>query len=415
MTAIEVDRRTARRFVLGKQGLWPGRRWQGKDGARAAMRAVEHLQLDPLVIVARSHDLMLHARVTDYHADYFHQLAYEDREFFDWGGWLAVRPMDELPHWRVLMDRNQHFGRVRDIADQHPETVAEMRRQLQEGRQLSSRDFEAGDKQLAWNYRGSKESSLALYYLWRVGEAMTHHRAGFERVYASAESVVPSLDLLVPSDPHEAELFIARKEIAHLGIGRFKSMGILLGKTISPAEHQALERELLERGEAAEVSVEGTKGLQYMLAGDVPLLERVAAGEVPFEWIPIGPTSEDEVALLSPLDPVSARGRSKALFGFEYVWEIYKKPEDVKYGRFTMPILWGDDLVGRIDLKTDRASNVLVVNGAWLEHAELARDERFTAALGAGVRRLARFVGAKKVDASAVANRTVRAALHRAR
>lgn len=286
---------------------------------------------------------------------------------------------------------------------------------MQEGRQLSSRDFEAGDKQLAWNYRGSKESSLALYYLWRVGEAMTHHRAGFERVYASAERVVPSLDLLVPSDPHEAELFITRKEIAHLGIGRFKSMGILLGKTISPAEHQALERELLERGEAAEVSVEGTKGLQYMLAGDVPLLERVAAGEVPFEWIPIGPTSEDEVALLSPLDPVSARGRSKALFGFEYVWEIYKKPEDVKYGRFTMPILWGDDLVGRIDLKTDRASNVLVVNGAWLEHAELARDERFTAALGAGVRRLARFVGAKKVDASAVANRTVRAALHRAR
>ena len=48
MTApIQVSRQTARRFVLGKQGLWPGRRWAGKDGARAAAIATEHLQLDP--------------------------------------------------------------------------------------------------------------------------------------------------------------------------------------------------------------------------------------------------------------------------------------------------------------------------------------------------------------------------------
>ena len=415
MSGLEIDRRTARRFVLGKQGLWPGRRWQGKDGARAAMRAVEHLQLDPLVIVARSHDLMLHARVTGYEPEMFHQLAYEDREFFDWGGWLAVRPMDELPHWRVLMERNQHYGRVRETAVNHPDAVEEMRKLLKEGRQLSTRDFEAGANPIVNHYRGSKETSLALYYLWRIGEAMTHHRAGFERIYAAAESVVPSPELLVPSDPHEAELFIARKEISHLGIGRFRSMGILLGKTISPAEHQAMELQLVDRGELTGVTVDGMKGLQYVLTADQPLLERVAAGEVPFEWLPTGPTGEDEVAILSPLDPVSARGRAKALFGFEYVWEIYKKPEDVKYGRFTMPILWGDDLAGRIDLKTDRVANVLVVNGAWLERPELAKDERFLAALGAGVRRLARFVGAKKVDASAVTNRTLRGALHRAR
>lgn len=413
MTVLEIDRRTARRFVLGKQGLWPGRRWQGKDGARAAMRAVEHLQLDPLVIVARSHDLMLHARVTSYEPEMFHQLAYEDREFFDWGGWLAVRPMDELPHWRVLMDRNRHYGRVQETVLNHPEAVEDMRKLLQDGRQVSTRDFAASDAQLPWNYRGSKETSLALYYLWRIGEAMTHHRVGFERVYASAASIVPSLDLLVPSDPHEAELFIARKEIAHLGIGRFKSMSILLGKTMSPAFHQAIEQELVDRGELTAVAVEGMKGTQYVLTADLPLLERVAAGEVPFEWLPIGPTSDDEVALLSPLDPVSARGRSRALFDFDYVWEIYKKPEDVKYGRFTMPILWGDDLAGRVDLKTDRAAGVLVVNGVWLERDELAKDDQFLGAFAAGVRRLAQFVGARKADASAVTNRTLRGRLHR--
>jgi uncharacterized protein YcaQ len=61
--SIEILIETARRYVLGRQGLWPGRRWRGLAGTEAAMRAVEHLQLDPLVVIARAHDLNLHSRV----------------------------------------------------------------------------------------------------------------------------------------------------------------------------------------------------------------------------------------------------------------------------------------------------------------------------------------------------------------
>ena len=64
MLTINID--VARRFVLGKQGLWPGRRWQGIEGVAQAMRQMEYLQLDPLQIVARSQDIQLHSRVLDY-------------------------------------------------------------------------------------------------------------------------------------------------------------------------------------------------------------------------------------------------------------------------------------------------------------------------------------------------------------
>ena len=94
---LHISALTARRYVMGRQGLWPGRRWRGLDGAAAAMRAMEDLQLDPLVVVARAHDLMLASRVADYAIDDWAQLTYERREFFEWGGWLAVRPMEELP------------------------------------------------------------------------------------------------------------------------------------------------------------------------------------------------------------------------------------------------------------------------------------------------------------------------------
>jgi hypothetical protein len=66
---IDISIETARRYVLGRQGLWPGRRRQGLAGTEQAMRAVEHLQLDPLVIIARAHDLILQSRVIDYHPD----------------------------------------------------------------------------------------------------------------------------------------------------------------------------------------------------------------------------------------------------------------------------------------------------------------------------------------------------------
>ena len=98
---LEISAVTARRYVMGRQGLWPGRRWRGLEGTGTAMRAMEDLQLDPLVVVARAHDLMLHSRVVDYAIDDWATLTYERREFFEWGGWLAVRPMEELPYFRV--------------------------------------------------------------------------------------------------------------------------------------------------------------------------------------------------------------------------------------------------------------------------------------------------------------------------
>lgn len=107
---LTIDIATARRFILGKQGLWPGRRWRGLAGAEQAMRTIEYLQLDPLQMIARNHDITLYSRVLGYRQDMWEQPTYAERKFFDWGGWLAVRPIDELPHWRVAMRRERDGG-----------------------------------------------------------------------------------------------------------------------------------------------------------------------------------------------------------------------------------------------------------------------------------------------------------------
>src|SRR5215210_2063020 len=139
---LTIDIETARRFILGKQGLWPGRRWRGVKGTEQAMRAIEYLQLDPLQIIARSQDITLHSRVLDYVPGMWERVTYEKRKFFDWGGWLAVRPMDELPHCRVVMRRERdHNSRIREMEREHADAIVEMRDILRERGTVSNRDF----------------------------------------------------------------------------------------------------------------------------------------------------------------------------------------------------------------------------------------------------------------------------------
>jgi hypothetical protein len=253
---ISIPVHTARRFVLGNQGLWPSRRWAGKSGTREAMRAGEYLQLDPLAILARSHDLVLHSRVSDYEPRFFEALAYDDRQFFEWGGWLAVRPIEELPYWRVVMRRERDHAGMRQIADEHGAVIEHMRTHVAERGTVSNADFAAAGGATLTHYRGSKATSLALYYLWRTGELMTHHRERFHRVYARAEDVAPP-GLLVEAPEAEADAFLVRKSVAFAGIGRASRLGMplsrLLGRPVARTEQAAIERDLVDAGQLASI------------------------------------------------------------------------------------------------------------------------------------------------------------------
>lgn len=224
MLTIDID--IARRFILGKQGLWPGRRWQGSAGTEQAMREMEYLQLDPLQVIARSHDIQLASRVLDYMPGMWEDVTYEQRKFFDWGGWLATRPMDELPYWRVVMQRERDGhpdcdARIVKMGLEHADAVAEIRALLHERGTLSNRDFEASKRKKTESYRGRKDSALALYYLWRTGEVMTHHRENFERVYALTEAVAPQAFIRERGED-ETDRFLIKKEISFSGLSRLK-------------------------------------------------------------------------------------------------------------------------------------------------------------------------------------------------
>lgn len=403
MLTIDLD--TARRFILGKQGLWPGRRWQGIKGTEQAMRAMEYLQLDPLQIIARSQDISLYSRVLDYTPGMWETVTYEKGKFFDWGGWLAVRPMDELPHWRTVMQRERDgkYGdsRIRLMAREHADTIAEMRDILHKRDVVSNRDFEMESRTRTQSYRGRKDSALALYYLWRVGEVMTHHRERFERVYALTEQVAPA-NLIYESSEEETDRFLTKKEISFGGVSRIRRTGDSWGRGEPDRAAKKMLETMLADGEIVEVKIEGWKQIHYALNRDAKLLRDLLAGRTPKAWTPLDTTTTEETVFLAPLDHVSARGRAKELFGFDYIWEVYKPEHQRKYGYYTLPVLWGDKLVARFDSKLDRTTNTFVILGFWLEDKSLGKDEAFAEALSRGFKRFVAFLGADKLNAKTI-------------
>ncbi|MFN8498303.1 MAG: crosslink repair DNA glycosylase YcaQ family protein [Anaerolineae bacterium] len=402
MTGLSINIETARRFILGKQGLWPGRRWRGLSGTAPAMRAMAYLQLDPLQIIARSQDIKLHSRVLDYAPGMWEAVTYQQRQFFDWGGWLAVRPMDELPHWRVVMRRERDTNaRLHTIARDHADAIVEMRAVLRERGAVSNRDFEMATRTRTQSYRGRKDSALALYYLWLTGEVMTHHRDRFERVYALTEAVAPA-HLIRESDDAEVDRFLLQKEVSFAGLSRLNRTSDSYRRGDPESAAKKLREAMLADGDLVAVQVDGWKQVHYALGSDAELLGELAAGRVPPAWTPLGPTTTDEVVFLAPLDPVSARGRARVLFGFDYVWEVYKPEHQRKFGYYTLPILWGERLVARFDSKLDRTTNTFVILGLWLEDGVLGDDEAFAEALARGFARFVAFLGARKLDAGAI-------------
>ncbi len=409
MVSLNIAKMTQRQFILGKQGLYPGRRWQGKAGVCEALHAGCVVQIDPLAVVAHSHDIVLYGRVLDYRAADLQTLLYTDRLFFDSGGAVTIHPIEELPYWRVVMARKRSELRRVQFATEHADVVEIVHRAIRDRGPLSVRDFANADLARTGltkgSFRSDKAVNQALYYLWIAGDLMTHSRKGLERVYDLRERICPAnLDQVATAE--EADTFFALKIFQKGGMLSAQEWKNWFAGTIqrpvSAGEARDRLDTLLKEGKIVLVMVqEDPKAQRFLLAEDLPLLEKLHRGAIPDEWQPLTTSTHDEMIFLAPLDIVSARERALSLFDFEYVWEVYKPQEKRRWGYYTLPILYQDTLVARTDLKLERDTKILVVKGFWLEH-DISVDTPFVTALAHGFKRFMQFVEAEQLNGTAL-------------
>jgi len=306
------------------------------------------LQIDPTAAIAPSADLVAWSRLgSSYRPDDLKRALEQDRTLFEFNA--VVRPMRDLGLYLAGAAEWPPYEKTREWLRDNDPFRRDVLDRLAGSGALSSRDI-PDTSVVPWPSTGwtnNRNVTQMLEFLAMRGEVAIAGRVGRERIWDLAARVYPS-DVDVPT-VEDATRKRNERRLAALGIARRKT--------------RAIPVEPVHVGEAGEPAVvEGVRG----------------------EWsvhpAALGLAFRGRTALLSPFDRlIHDRVRAQELFDFEYTLEMYKPVANRRWGYYALPILHGDQLVGKVDAVADRKASVLRVNA-------IHEDVRFTGSITTAVR-----------------------------
>ena len=395
-----IDLRLARRLALARAGLlstrWSGlpRRARGRTArTRAAVQEVidrfGYLQLDTVSVSgARSHALVLLARLEGLDASLPEQLLQPGGDLFEyWGHEASWIPQELYPAFefrrRACAKQSPWWG---EFMGQNKRLARELIARIKAEGPLRSVDMEGSGSQGWWDLKASKKVAMGLWFGGRLSIAK---RVNFQRVYDLPERVIPAELREKPMGLDDSlDLLLLRALSSH----GFATRGGLAStwrlSNMGPEITRSLTR-LQERGDivpCALVDAAGKSQRGFIRPTDLELAGQLGRARM----------RGDKGVLLSPFDPLLwDRPRVAKLFAFDAVLEIFKPAAQRKYGYFSLPVLAGERLVARFDLKADRKAGKLRVVTWQFEGAKVRRPERAEdgAAARVALERHARAVG----------------------
>lgn len=350
----------------------------------SVVRRLGALQIDSVNVLVRSHYLPLFSRAGAYDIELLHRAAYDGRRrrlFEYWGHEASLLPLECYPLFQWRMERARRgegtWGRLKRYATEHQDLVTSALSQIRERGPLGASELEASGKSAGgwWGWSQGKE---IMEWLFWSGQVTTASRRNFERRYDLVERVLPAsiLSLPVPSTD-EAQRNLLEIAARALGVATARDLRDYFRLPATDAGQRL--HELTEAGILVPVTVEGWKH-QAWLHRDVRL-----------------PRNVEATALLSPFDSlIWERQRTQRLFDFVYRLEIYTPAHKRLHGYYVLPLLLGDRIVARVDLKSDRAQSRLQVRGGSVESG--VKIAEVVAPMRMQLQRLAGWLGLESVQ-----------------
>jgi uncharacterized protein YcaQ len=388
-----LDPQLARRLTVSRQRLaGPAPVAPGPEAILGVATDLASLQLDPISVVARSHQLVLWSRLGRYDLADLDTLLWRDRCLFEyWAHAAAIVCTGDYPIHSLLMRRypSERHRQQREWLAANQALRRSILCQLRTSGPLPTRALE-DRAQSSWQSSGwtaGRNVDRMLDLLWTQGRIMVAGRQGQQRIWDLAERCLPPWAPTQRPPEREVVRQAAQRSLRALGVATARD----IDRSFTAGRYPGLASVLtgLQRSgriEQVRLTADGTgPGPWYVHADDLPLLERLQSGD----WQP-------RTTLLSPFDNLLInRERTERLFGFEFRMEIYVPKAARRYGYYVLPILHGDQLVGRLDPAFDRASGRLVVHAI---HAEPGAPASAGPAVAGALQDLAGFLGATGVD-----------------
>lgn len=393
-----ITKQQARQFILLKQGLLGAHRFHGKSGAYSYVRQAGCIQYDPVDVCGKNAELTLQSRVKGFTKAMLRELLYEDRKLVDYADKeLSVWPAEDWPYFSSYRERSLALGRTFEGLDELKEKAIAFI--TEHGPACSDTLPVEGEifwhSSMHWSGNWSKKSNAArsvLEQLYTDGELVIHHKNSSRKYYDLASRHLPKeyLEAANPcKDEAEFQAWRVLRRIGAVGLLWDKNSTALLGIYVNAERRKSILNQLTEEGKITPVQVEGIKQEFYYRAEDETLMKAVLAGEADLRT---------RMEFIAPLDPLMwDKALVEALFGFRYSWEIYTPAVKRKYGYYTLPILFGDRFVGRVDSAVDRKENVLFVKGLWWEPG-IRVTKKLETALTRALQKFAKFNQCQRIE-----------------
>jgi len=389
MTQLRLSIDQARRIAIQSQRLAPSSLGTGKEGIAQIIEHLGYVQIDTIAVVARAHHHTLWTRCPDYDPAFLHDLVAVDRRIFEyWAHAIAFLPMSDYRFYIPRMTRHRTSSRAWLSAwkQEHGHVLDEVLNRIRKEGALTSKDFVPPPGTVRGTWWDWKPAKRALELLFWQGDLMIAERRGFQKVYDLTERVLPpGTDATRPSESALAR-FHVKRALGGLGIARAPEIRDAFHIVNLSQISEALE-EMQQSKEVAGLHIEGLADIYYALPETL-------------EWEQV--PAPNKVHILSPFDNLTIqRNRMKLLFGFEYTIECYLPEAKRKYGYFVLPILWKDEMIGRIDAKADRKAQALILKKLWFEPSIRSIDEALPP-LSEALARFARFNGCQTIEFNAI-------------
>ena len=350
---MKIPVETIRKLALQAQGLQG--RWPLPGGANSVEHVVERLgyvQIDTIAVVERAHHHTFWARFPGYTPDMLHDLQASKRGVFEyWRHAACYLPMSDyryyVPRMRAMCDRQTSWF----YTDEGRSITDHVLGRIRDEGPLGTADFKAPENKKRGSWWDWKPAKQALEMLFDMGKLMVTERRHFQRIYDLTERILPPETETSPPSADEMARFVVRRVLADRGFATVPDMRWGWNR---PCIDRVL-RELTESGEIVPIQVAEREAQCYALA------EGLAVSRKRSRHV-------ERLHILSPFDNLLRdRKRLDWLFSFDFKLECYLPANKRRYGYFCLPILWGDELIGRMDPKADRKNKVLILRSLSFE------------------------------------------------
>lgn len=346
MTEISVTKQQAQNFLLNRSFFVK------KSDLSTVITAYSCIQVDPISVVAKSHELALFNRVEDFSLQDLSNALYKKRTMFEY--WLqlySILPIDFYHHVSARRSGSERW---------HEKFENDNRKSIQAALEYITEHGPTSSKELShltstsslfsWSSSGSKTALLE--YLWDKGEIMISHREGLRKYFDLTSRILPG-DFLQNS-------VSTQKSLEWTVLANFKYLGLVRNVVVHRAGYSRrmplkdIFKQFLEKGQIVKVKIEGVKSPYYVLKEDVALLRGAKDN---------AHADAHAVTFLPPLDPfVIDRRLIFDIFDFSYLWEAYVPAAKRKFGYYGMPVLASGKLVGQVEFQKTPDKKLTIKN-----------------------------------------------------